>query len=78
MTTTLTLTDDLRVPLTRDHDRIDFYVDLPLTGLSDAAQAAALSRELRSHGLEAMTDDECPWDFTDKGVRVYCAEVAAA
>lgn len=76
-TNTLTLSDNLTVTLTRDYERSDHFVTLPATGLPETGQARALADALRAFGLEAMTDEECPWDFADDGLRVYCAELAA-
>jgi hypothetical protein len=74
--TLVPLSDDLSVVLTLDDDRHDFYVTLPSRGLTESAHAVALADALRAYGLEAMTAEECPWDFVDDGMRVYCAEVA--
>lgn len=75
-TNTLSLGGDLAVTLTLDHEREDFYVTLPPSGIPETAQARALTDALSTYGLEAMPHEECAWDFTDDGVRVYCAEVA--
>lgn len=74
--TLVPLSDDLSVVLTMDDDRHDFYVTLPRRGLPETAHATALVDALRAYDLEAMPDEECPWDFLDDGIRVYCAEVA--
>lgn len=76
-TNTLTLSDNLTVTLTRDYERSDHFVTLPATGLPETGQAHALADALRAFGLEAMPDQECPWDFAEDGLRVYCAELAA-